>query len=273
MHAHMVARPIYAEPMSSQILWAAGRYESLSEQIASIATQTVAAADRRHQLREATVVDLACGTGSATLAAADLGAQVTGVDLTPELIVIGARKALATGHPVSWVTADAADTGLPGDSADAILSNMGIIFVEPERQVAEITRLLKSDGVLSFSSWVRSDSNPLFDPVVAVLGAPPASTFTPDQWGDPEIIDARLTPHFSDIEIENANLTWTFTSMPAALHFLASESPTHVSIFGRADESQREQLLEAFEAALRPHLSDDGIAFDSPYAVVSAIRR
>ena len=96
------------------------------------------------------MADLACGTGSAALAAAAAGARVTGVDVTPELIAIGAHKAEKPGRPITWVTADAADTGLPGGSFDAVVSNMGIIFVEPTRQVAEIARLLKPGGVLAF---------------------------------------------------------------------------------------------------------------------------
>ena len=50
--------------------WAGGRYEAVAERIAVIAEQTVAAAGRRTPLWGAAVVDLACGTGSAALAAA-----------------------------------------------------------------------------------------------------------------------------------------------------------------------------------------------------------
>ena len=65
---------------------------------------------------------------------------MTGVDITPELIALGAQKAEAAGVTIDWVTGDASDTGLPGGSFDAVTSNMGIIFVEPTSQVAEIAR-------------------------------------------------------------------------------------------------------------------------------------
>ncbi len=207
------------------------------------------------------------------MAAAELGAHVTGVDLAPELIDVGAKKASAAGYAVTWATADAGDTGLPGEFADAVVSNLGIIFVAPDRQLAEIQRLLKPDGVLSFSSWVRASANPLFDPVIAVLGAPPARNFSPDQWGDTQVINARLSPHFDAIEIETGTHTWTFASMADALRFVSSESPLHVDIFDRTNEAQRDRLLTAFEAALLPHLAEDGIAFDVPYVVITALRR
>lgn len=255
-------------------IWAAGRYESVSERIAVIAGHTVAAAQRRRPLRGAAVVDLATGTGSAALAAAAHGAVVTGVDLTPELLAIAGDKARSTGHDITWVAADAADTTLPGSSFDAAVSNMGVIFVEPERQVAEISRLLKPTGVLAFSSWVRSVSNPFFDPIVAVLGAPPIKAFTPDQWGDPAIAARRLNADFTDVEIDDRALTWTFDSLDAAQHFLMHESPMHVDVFGRLDGDIRERLAAAFLDALRPHVGDDGaVSYAAPYVVISAIRR
>ena len=148
------------------------------------------------------MADLACGTGNAALAAAAAGARVTAVDVTPELIAIGAQKAEAAGHSITWVTADAADTGLPGGSFDAVVSNMGIIFVEPTRQVAEIARLLRPGGVLGFSSWVRDPDNPFFSPIVAVLGPPPSSGYSPDQWGEADTVTDRLAADFDDVEIE-----------------------------------------------------------------------
>ena len=85
---------------------------------------------------------------------------------------------------------------------------MGIIFVEPTRQVAEIARLLKPGGVLGFSSWVRDPDNPFFSPIVAVLGPPPASGYSPDQWGDADTITDRLAADFDDVDIERASHTW-----------------------------------------------------------------
>jgi SAM-dependent methyltransferase len=77
------------------------------------------------------------------------------------------------GSKVTWVRADASATGLPDASFDAAVSNMGIIFVEPVAMVTELARLLKPGGALVFSTWVRGSDNPLFTPIVQVLGAPP----------------------------------------------------------------------------------------------------
>lgn len=258
----------------SSSLWSAGRYESVSEHIAAVAARVVAITDSRSPLRAATVVDLACGTGSAAIAAARLGAQVTGVDITADLIAQARAKAEAAGVSVTWRTGDAADTGLPDAAADAVISNMGIIFVDPERQVAELARILKPAGVLGFSSWVRDTVNPFFDPIMAVLGKPPARGFSPDQWGDAEIAADRLAADFGAIEFTPGTLTWRFDSHASALSFVTEESPMHVDVMSRAEPAQREALRAAFGEALAAHADADGrVSFDASYVVVTALRR
>ena len=259
--------------MSSPTVWSAGRYESLAQRIASIAAQVVDAADRRAPIGAAALVDLACGTGSAALAAAAKGARVTAVDITPELIAIAAQKAAAADLSVSWVTADAAATGLPAQSFDTVVSNMGIIYVEPTAQVTEFERLLKPGATLAFSSWVRDADNPFWNPIVEVLGVPPASDYSPDQWSERDTIATRLSNGFTDVDIENGKHTWQFPSVDATVKFLMNESPTHLSVLDKVDESTREELRAAFEAAMRARSDDTGVHFDSPYVVVTARRR
>lgn len=257
-------------------LWSAGRYEAVGERIAPLAKGVVDAVARRIPLRDAAVVDLACGTGSAAISAAGLGATVTGVDVTPELIEIAKRKADALGHTVTWMTADAGDTGLGAQEYDAVVSNMGIIFVEPTRQIAELARLLKPAGILGFSAWQRSPDlgNPFFDPIVEVLGVPPARSFTPDQWGQPETVEERLTQDFDDIEIAEDVHTWRFSSVDDAVAFVTDESPMHVDIVGRLEDGQRAELVRAFRAAFGEHVDDLGsVLFGARYVIVTARRR
>lgn len=258
--------------MASPTTWSCGRYDAIGDRIATIATEVVAAAQRRGPFAD--VVDLACGTGSVALAACAAGAAVTGVDITPELIALGRRKAEAARADISWVTGDASDTGLPSGSFDAVVSNMGIIFVEPTRQVAEIARLLKPGGVVSFSAWVPDPATPFYKPIATVLTPPPASGHSPDEWGIAETITDRLSADFDGIEIESGTRTWQLGTIDDAMYLLAHESPIHVSLFGDLDEAKRHELLAAFEHAMRAHVSADGlVTFDAPYVVVTALRR
>lgn len=252
-------------------IWSAGRYEAVAQRIAPISVQLIETIDRLRPLDGAVVADLACGTGNAALAAVAAGAQVTGVDLTPELLAIAADK--AGGDAVQWVAADAAATGLPDAGFDAVVSNMGIIFVEPVSQVAEIARLLRPGGFLGFSTWVRDTDNPFYNPIIDVLGTPPAAQYSPDQWGEADIVTTRLTDDFDEIFIENGKHAWQFGSVQDAVVFVTDESPMHVDLFTRSDEETRVRLTEAFTAAFERYTTADGVTFDASYAVVAARRR
>jgi SAM-dependent methyltransferase len=259
--------------VSSPTIWSCGHYEAVAQRIAPIAAEVIDAVERRLPMSEAMLVDLACGTGNAALVAAARGAQVTAVDITAELIAIGAANAEAAGRSVAWVTADASETGLPGGSFDAAVSNMGIIFVEPVAMVAEISRLLKPGGAVGFSSWVRDPANPFFAPIVEVLGPPPASGYSPDQWGEPDTITARLATDFDDIDIQRGWHAWQFESVAAGMHFLTGESPLHVDLFNRVDAEQSQRLRAAFQSALQAHAKVDGsVSYQAPYVVVTGRR-
>lgn len=249
--------------------WSVGRYEAVAEFISPIAAEVVAAVP--HGPGTA-LVDLACGTGNAALHAAALGARVTGVDLTPELLAIAAAK--PNGDAVEWVAADASATGLPDAAFDTAVSNQGIIFVEPVAMVAELARLLKPVGALAFSTWVRAGDNPFFTPIVEVLGLPEQAPYSPDQWGVPELVHARLDADFADVTFEPGTLTWRFASLADGVRFITDESPMHVSMLANLDDATRHRLVAAFTAALAAHESSDGaVAFDAPYAVITARRR
>ena len=135
------------------------------------------AADRVRPVRDTAVVDLACGTGSAALVAAEAGARVTAVDLTAELIAIAAERPGADA--VRWLVADAAHTGLPDGGFAAMVSNIGNIFVEPSGLVAEVARLLAPGAVIAFSAWVPDEKGtPFYTPIIETLGRPPASAYS-----------------------------------------------------------------------------------------------
>ena len=53
------------------------------------------------------VLDGACGTGIAAIRAAQAGARVVGVDLTPALFEPGRRTAAQTGLELRWIAGDA----------------------------------------------------------------------------------------------------------------------------------------------------------------------
>ena len=63
--------------------WASGDYSAVAARVVPMAEKLVEAADLQAGQR---VLDVACGNGNATLAAARCGCEVTGIDYVPELL-------------------------------------------------------------------------------------------------------------------------------------------------------------------------------------------
>ena len=70
--------------------WAAGDFDEISKLILDVGRNVVAHADIQDGM---TVLDIACGTGNATIPAALAGGRCTGLDLTPELFDAARRNA------------------------------------------------------------------------------------------------------------------------------------------------------------------------------------
>ena len=142
----------------------------------------------------ARVLDVGCGTGIAALTAARLGARVTGIDLTPELVAHARENAAVMNLDVELSEADA--EALPFDDAafDVVLSQFAHMFApRPEVAIAEMLRVLKPGGTIAFSTWPPEH---FVGEMFALIGryAPPLppGVAAPPDWGDPHIVRERL---------------------------------------------------------------------------------
>ncbi|HEV8462276.1 MAG TPA: class I SAM-dependent methyltransferase [Gaiellaceae bacterium] len=97
------------------------------------------------------VVELGCGTAYFSAWLAKLGARPVGVDITPAQLETARRMMAKTGIEFPLVEADAAETGLPSESFDLVVSEYGAsIWVDPYRWIPEAARLLRPGGRLVF---------------------------------------------------------------------------------------------------------------------------
>ncbi len=100
------------------------------------------------------LLDLGCGFGKLVIPAkqSDPAMQVTGLDLAAPLLRLAHRRALEEGLEIQLVQADAADTGLPAASQDAVACYW-LLHELPQdviRQVfREAFRLAKPGGVFA----------------------------------------------------------------------------------------------------------------------------
>jgi ubiquinone/menaquinone biosynthesis C-methylase UbiE len=102
-----------------------------------------------------TVLDFGCGPGSYTLAAARLvgpEGTVYAADCNPVAVRHVRRETARKGLPNVTTIHTSCDTGLPDGSVDAVLLyDIYHELEEPERVKRELHRVLRPDGLLSFS--------------------------------------------------------------------------------------------------------------------------
>lgn len=170
------------------------------------------------------VLDVGTGTGVVAITARRLGAAVTGLDLTPELLAqakIGA--ALAGNEDITWHEGDA--EALPFDDAmfDVVLSQFGHMFApRPEVAVAEMLRVLKPGGTIAFATWPGEQLIGRQFSLNARYVPPPPGVPSPVQWGDVATVRQRLGEAVTGLHFERGIMT-----IPAL-------SPTHLRLFQEA---------------------------------------
>ena len=134
------------------------------------------------------VLDVAAGTGNASIPAAQRGASVTASDLTPELLEAGKARPEAAGLDITWVPADAEHLPFDDASYDVVMSSIGVMFA-PHHQAAadELVRVCRPGGTIGLLSWTPQGMlGQLFATMKPFAAAPPPGASPPPLWGSEE---------------------------------------------------------------------------------------
>ena len=133
-------------------MWASGDYPSMVESfLLPLGPRLVEASGIGPGMD---VLDVAAGTGNASLPAAERGAKVTASDLTPELLEAGRRRAKDAGLELDWVEADAERLPFEDESFDAVISAIGAMFTPNHQATAdELVRVCRPGGTIALLSW------------------------------------------------------------------------------------------------------------------------
>lgn len=105
----------------------------------------------RHFSKDAklSVLDVGCGAGFFEMVLADFACDVTGIDLTPEMIERGKDLLTRHGSDARLMVMDAEKTEFPDNSFDVIISrNLTWTLPHPVEAYREWQRVLKPGGVL-----------------------------------------------------------------------------------------------------------------------------
>jgi SAM-dependent methyltransferase len=225
------------------------------------------------------VLDVAAGTGNASLPAARRGADVTASDLTPGLLAAGRAQAEAEGLELDWVEADAEQLPFPDGSFDVVMSAIGVMFA-PHHQAAadELVRVCRPGGTIGLLSWTPEGMlGALFGTMKPYAPAPPPGAQPPPLWGGEEHLRGLLgdSVELRTLEREVLEITAFRRPQEYAEHFKAYYGPT---IATRAN-AEREGRAGEFDDALRAFCDEwnrgtaDEARFEKEYLVAVGTKR
>jgi ubiquinone/menaquinone biosynthesis C-methylase UbiE len=203
------------------------------------------------------VVDVACGPGSLSLAAARLGATVSAIDFSPEMIALLNEAARQEGLRIDARVGNGMELPLADASCNAAFSMFGLIFF-PDRAKGfrELARILAPGGCAVVSSWLPDERVPLRAEMNRRLcellpELPLANRIRP--LGDAEEFRAEMTAAgFRDVEIHEIAHELEMPSIEEYWNTLERSTPP-VRVVREAVDPERwsavcRRLIEAMQA-------------------------
>ena len=227
-------------------MWASGDYPSMVETFLTPLGPRLAEACRIGPGTR--VLDVAAGTGNASIPAALAGAHVTASDLTPELLDAGRARAAAAGVELEWVQADAERLPFDDASFDVVMSAIGVMFA-PHHQLAadELVRVVKPGGTVGLLSWTPEGMiGALFRTMGPFAPPPPPGAQPPPLWGGEahvrELLGDRV--ELDRVERDVLDVIAFERAHDYAAHFKARYGPT-IAAQNNARANGREAEFEA----------------------------
>jgi SAM-dependent methyltransferase len=131
--------------------WSGASYERIAETFAPIHDRVVAALAIEPGTR---VLDVACGTGGVALRAARAGADVVGIDISPDQLAKARQAAADEGLEIRFDEGDCQELPYADAEFDAVASVFGAIFApDHERTANGLARVCREGGRLALTAW------------------------------------------------------------------------------------------------------------------------
>jgi len=195
------------------------------------------------------VLDVACGTGNFALPAARAGAEVTGVDIAPNLVEQARENAKREGLKARFDEGDVEAMPYEDGSFDVVATMFGAMFApRPELVASELKRVCRPGGFIAMANWTPAGFIGQMFKTMAAHVPPPANMPSPLMWGVEENLRQRFGEGISKLETKLQNLNFAFPFSPAEVveHFRLYYGPTQKA-FGLLDEVKQAALRKDLE--------------------------
>jgi SAM-dependent methyltransferase len=262
-----VRRPDFAVLRREAVeAWGTGDPRDSARFLAPAAAALVEAAGVRPGDR---VLDAGAGDGNLALAAADAGAHVTAVDLSPRQVEAGRARCAGA----EWLVADIEALPFDDGAFDHALSSFGAMFT-PRPQVAarELARVTRPGGCVGMATWSSTGFMSRVLDLPLTLKPLPPGVSRPARWGryesaflwmDGQVDGFAMERGSLRMELESADAAWTLcATAPGPLSAALRQSPEPARDRVRAAFMD---LLETFDRSESP----PAVAVDASYALVT----
>jgi SAM-dependent methyltransferase len=221
------------------------------------------------------LLDVACGPGWLSAAAAKRGAIVTGLDFAQNMLTIArARCPDATFHE-----GDAEDLPFEAGQFDAVVCSLGFPhFPNPERAIAEAFRVLTPGGRYAFTNWTPPVRNPfmglLFGAVqthgTVNVDLPPGPSLF--RFGDPAECERVLhAGGFVSVSVTEIPMLWPFSAPEEVVPGVVASTARLGPLLSMQTAEQRRNIETAIIEGAKTYTTSQGVAI--PTAVVLAVAR
>jgi SAM-dependent methyltransferase len=219
------------------------------------------------------VLDVGCGTGATTLAAARrMGAKGrgTGIDISAPMIEVARARAASANVAAKFICADAQDFAFEPASFDLMISRFGVMFFEdPVRAFANLRRAAAPGAEIRFIAWRSPAENPFM--TAAERAAAPLLPELPPRRPDAPGQFAFANRDRVQRIVEQSG--WTGVDIrpldvPCAMtledleRYLTRLGPVGAAL-QQADEITRAKVIDAVRAGFKPYIVDDEVRFVS----------
>ena len=212
-----VVRAWSEDPLTARArsVWTSGDFLPIARSFAPGAEEFIA----RLALRPGeSVLDVACGTGNLAIPAARAGARVTGIDIAPNLIAQARLEARTAGCVVAFEVGDAEALPYVEDQFDTTVTMFGAMFAyRPERVVGELLRVTRPGGRVAMANWAPDGFVGQMLRAHTALVPPPSGVPSPLEWGEEDVVRARLGRGVTSVTCTRRTLELRFPFPPAAV--------------------------------------------------------
>ncbi|HXE99771.1 MAG TPA: class I SAM-dependent methyltransferase [Solirubrobacterales bacterium] len=250
---------------ANRALWEKGDFTRIAEGMRESGEALVRKLDISEGLR---VLDLGCGDGTTAVPAAQLGADVLGVDIASNLVAAGNARAESLGLAnLTFKEGDATDLHeLDDESFDLVVSIFGAMFAPKPFDVAkEMVRVTKPGGRIVMGNWIPNDPT-LVAQILKISSSysppPPKGFVSPMTWGVEDDVTERFTaagvPE-ERISFERDAYVFNYPGPPSELVavFRGYYGPTMNAFEAAAADGREAELQAELEVLFNEQNTDD----------------